>query len=259
MLRQWIETVEQAAQDTADAALLTWSTRLRDALADDEPILACLAALLAHGRLGTTARSWAHTYHGRRLCYSDRDEEALIEFDRALAHDARNARPGQGRAAQPRLRAAGKVALPREAVESLAVSGPEGLSGVPRGVEVRWQPTSSPPARGVPTCPASRCRAGDCAATGHRPLAPGPRTVTTRRGRALRSVVTRAAQCAVLRCAAWTAGSDVRYCCGFPSTGPCSGSIRWRVGPSVRECRWASSSCTQPTTSTSQCPEQPRN
>ncbi len=92
VLRQWVETVEQAAQDTADAPLLAWSTRLRDALADDEPVLACLAALLTHGPLGTAARSWAHTYRGHRLYRSERDEEALSEFDRALAHDARNAR-----------------------------------------------------------------------------------------------------------------------------------------------------------------------
>ncbi|MEV0695715.1 tetratricopeptide repeat protein, partial [Streptomyces sp. NPDC050388] len=91
VLRQWVETLEQAAQDTADTALLDWSIRLREALADDEPVLACLAALLAHGRLGTKARSWAHTYRGHRLYLADRDEEALIEFDRALAHDARNA------------------------------------------------------------------------------------------------------------------------------------------------------------------------
>ncbi|MFJ2766079.1 tetratricopeptide repeat protein [Streptomyces prasinus] len=91
VLRQWVETLEQAAQDTADAALLDWSTRLRDALVGDEPVLACLAGLLAHGPLGTAARSWAHTYRGRLLYHSERDEEALIEFDRALAHDVRNA------------------------------------------------------------------------------------------------------------------------------------------------------------------------
>ncbi|MEU2502886.1 tetratricopeptide repeat protein [Streptomyces pseudogriseolus] len=91
VLRQWVETLEQAAQDTADATLLAWSTRLREALADDEPVLACLAGLLAHGPLGAAARSWAHTYRGHRLYLSDRDEEALIELDRALAHDARNA------------------------------------------------------------------------------------------------------------------------------------------------------------------------
>ncbi|MET9503504.1 tetratricopeptide repeat protein, partial [Streptomyces sp. NPDC006622] len=91
VLRQWAETLEQAAQDTADAALLGWSIRLQDALADDEPILACLSGLLAHGQLGTVARSWAYTYRGQRLYLLDRDEEALVELDRAIAHDARNA------------------------------------------------------------------------------------------------------------------------------------------------------------------------
>ncbi len=91
VLRQWVETVEQAARDTADAALLAWSTRLGEALADDEPVLACLAALLAHGPLSMAARGWAHTYRGQRLYFCDREEEALVELDRALAYDARNA------------------------------------------------------------------------------------------------------------------------------------------------------------------------
>ncbi|MFC9163729.1 tetratricopeptide repeat protein, partial [Streptomyces fungicidicus] len=91
VLRQWVEALEQAAQDTADAVLLACSIRLRDALADDEPVLACLAGLLAHDQLSGAARSWAHTYRGRRLYLCDRDEEALIELDRALTRDARNA------------------------------------------------------------------------------------------------------------------------------------------------------------------------
>ncbi|MEU9575454.1 tetratricopeptide repeat protein, partial [Streptomyces massasporeus] len=91
VLRQWVETLEQAAYDTADAVLLDWFVRLRDGLADDEPVLACLGDLLVHGRLGMAARSWAYTYRGRRLYLSDRDEESLVELDRAIAHDARNA------------------------------------------------------------------------------------------------------------------------------------------------------------------------
>ncbi|MFJ2565727.1 tetratricopeptide repeat protein [Streptomyces sp. NPDC087568] len=92
VLRQWVETLEQAARDTADAPLFNWSIRLRGALVDDEPVLACLGGLLAHGQLGTAAGSWAHTYRGQHLYFSDRDEESLIEFNHAIAHDARNAR-----------------------------------------------------------------------------------------------------------------------------------------------------------------------
>ncbi|MFE7215120.1 tetratricopeptide repeat protein, partial [Streptomyces sp. NPDC057611] len=91
VLRQWVETLEQAAHDTADAPLLAWSIRLLDALVDNEPVLACLSGLLAHGQLSTAARSWAHTYRGQRLYLSDRDEESLIELDHAIAHDAHNA------------------------------------------------------------------------------------------------------------------------------------------------------------------------
>ncbi|MFE7385810.1 tetratricopeptide repeat protein [Streptomyces zhihengii] len=92
VLRQWIETLEQAAHDTADAGVLAWSVHLREALADDEPIFASLTVLLTHGYLSAGARSWAHTYRGKHLYYADRHEEALIELDRALTHNARNAR-----------------------------------------------------------------------------------------------------------------------------------------------------------------------
>ncbi|MGW8481243.1 tetratricopeptide repeat protein, partial [Streptomyces sp. NPDC055898] len=91
VLRQWAEALGQAAHDTADAALVGWSGRLREALADDEPALACLTALLTHGRLSTRARGQAHTHRGRRLYLADRDEEALAEFDQAIATAPRNA------------------------------------------------------------------------------------------------------------------------------------------------------------------------
>jgi tetratricopeptide (TPR) repeat protein len=92
ILRQWIDTLAQAARDTADPALLSWTDRLQNAVADDEPALASLAALLTHGRLSTAARGWAQTYRGRRLYLADRDEEALAELDRAIADDPHNAR-----------------------------------------------------------------------------------------------------------------------------------------------------------------------
>ncbi|MFE2094090.1 tetratricopeptide repeat protein, partial [Streptomyces sp. NPDC059460] len=92
VLRQWTETFEQAAHDSADAALLSWSGRLRDALADGEPALACLSALLTHGHLSAPARGWAHTHRGRRFYLADRDEEALTEFDQAIATDPGNTR-----------------------------------------------------------------------------------------------------------------------------------------------------------------------
>ncbi|UOB11335.1 tetratricopeptide repeat protein [Streptomyces sp. HP-A2021] len=91
VLRQWIEALEQAAQDTTDAALLTWSRRLRDALGGDEPVLTCLGVLLSHSQLSAEIRSWAHTYRGSRLYLCDREGEALTELDRAIAHNTRNA------------------------------------------------------------------------------------------------------------------------------------------------------------------------
>ncbi|MGW1412632.1 hypothetical protein ACWCPY_42760, partial [Streptomyces sp. NPDC002403] len=59
VLRQWTETFEQAALDTGNAALLSWSGRLGNALASDGPVLACLTVLLTCGDLSTAARGWA--------------------------------------------------------------------------------------------------------------------------------------------------------------------------------------------------------
>ncbi|MCX4970901.1 tetratricopeptide repeat protein [Streptomyces sp. NBC_00654] len=92
VLRQWIETLEQAAQDTTDTALLSWAERLRDALTGDEPGLVCLRALLSHSHLSAESRSWASTYRGIRLDFCDRENDALAEFDRAIEHNARNSR-----------------------------------------------------------------------------------------------------------------------------------------------------------------------
>ncbi|MEW2489334.1 tetratricopeptide repeat protein [Streptomyces sp. NPDC048411] len=93
VLRQWTETLEQAAYDTADADLLSWSGRLRDAIAGDGPALACLTALLSHGQLSTAAQGWAHAHRGGRLLLADRTEEALAELEQAIATDPHNARP----------------------------------------------------------------------------------------------------------------------------------------------------------------------
>ncbi|MFE7394845.1 tetratricopeptide repeat protein, partial [Streptomyces sp. NPDC057582] len=92
VLRQWAETLEQAAHDTADAGLLSWSGRLRDAIAGDDPALACLTSLLTHGQLSAPARGWGHVHRGRRFYLADRDEEALTEFDQAIAIAPHNAR-----------------------------------------------------------------------------------------------------------------------------------------------------------------------
>lgn len=43
---------------------------------------------------GTTAVPGPHTYRGQRLYLSERDEEALAEFDRPLTYDTRNALTG---------------------------------------------------------------------------------------------------------------------------------------------------------------------
>ncbi|MFC8698057.1 tetratricopeptide repeat protein [Streptomyces parvus] len=91
VLRQWIEAFDQAARDTTDPTLLSWAGRLQSALTSDDPVLACLGALLSHGGLSADSRSWASTYRGNHLYFRDREEEALAELDRAVAQNARNA------------------------------------------------------------------------------------------------------------------------------------------------------------------------
>ncbi|MFC8775959.1 tetratricopeptide repeat protein [[Kitasatospora] papulosa] len=103
VLRQWIETLEQAAQDTADTTLFAWTGRLRDTLTGDDPRLTCLEVLLSHSQLSSESRSWAHTHRGILLYRSDQDEEALTEFDRAIAHNARNALAWARRGEEHRL------------------------------------------------------------------------------------------------------------------------------------------------------------
>ncbi|MFI6372558.1 tetratricopeptide repeat protein [Streptomyces sp. NPDC050546] len=92
ILRQWIDGFAQAARDSADPALLTWAERLQSAAADAQPLLAALAALLAHGGLDISARAWVHAYRGRQLYLADRDDEATQALDLAVATDPRNAR-----------------------------------------------------------------------------------------------------------------------------------------------------------------------
>ncbi|MFD7405478.1 tetratricopeptide repeat protein [Streptomyces sp. NPDC059866] len=92
ILRQWTDTLGQAARDTAEPTLQSWADRLQNAVAEDEPALAALTALLAHGQLGSTARAWAHTYRGQCLCLADLDDESIAELGRAIAVDSSNAR-----------------------------------------------------------------------------------------------------------------------------------------------------------------------
>ncbi|MFF7792690.1 tetratricopeptide repeat protein [Streptomyces sp. NPDC007991] len=92
ILQQWTDGFAQAARDTADPALLTWADRLQNAMADSEPLLAALSVLLAHGGMDASARAWIHTYRGRRLYLTDRDDEATQALDLAIATDPRNAR-----------------------------------------------------------------------------------------------------------------------------------------------------------------------
>ncbi|WP_405660258.1 tetratricopeptide repeat protein [Streptomyces sp. RK9] len=87
VLRQWADAFRQAARDTADPDLLTWSDTLHAALSGQEPVPDFLTAVLAHKPLSARTRSLAHGYRGWILMVAERDEEALPDLDRALALD----------------------------------------------------------------------------------------------------------------------------------------------------------------------------
>ncbi|MFI6347878.1 tetratricopeptide repeat protein [Streptomyces sp. NPDC050560] len=90
VLRQWTDTVGEAARDTADPELDLWAERLGPAAGEGDPALACLTVLLTHGRLSPRARAWAHTYRGRHHSLVDEDERAIADLDAALALDPGN-------------------------------------------------------------------------------------------------------------------------------------------------------------------------
>ncbi|MFI5986405.1 tetratricopeptide repeat protein [Streptomyces sp. NPDC051555] len=92
-LWQYTDTLAQAARDTSDPALARWAERLQGAMAGDQPALDCLTGLLNHGHLPQSVRTLAHTLRGRQLYVDDREAEAVVELDRAIAADPRSGRP----------------------------------------------------------------------------------------------------------------------------------------------------------------------
>ncbi|CCK25497.1 hypothetical protein BN159_1118 [Streptomyces davaonensis JCM 4913] len=98
VLRQWTDSLGQAARDSADPALLAWAERLQLCFSADEPEIAHFTALLAHGALGTLPRACAHNYRGWYLYRAGRDEEGMADLERAvaLAPDDARARADRG-------------------------------------------------------------------------------------------------------------------------------------------------------------------
>ncbi|MET3983868.1 tetratricopeptide (TPR) repeat protein [Streptomyces sp. PvR034] len=92
-LWQYTDALAQAARDTSDPALARWAGRLQEAVAGDQPALDCLAGLLSHGHLPRPVRALAHTLRGRQLSLDDREAEAVVELDRAIAADPLSGRP----------------------------------------------------------------------------------------------------------------------------------------------------------------------
>ncbi|MEU1298220.1 tetratricopeptide repeat protein, partial [Streptomyces sp. NPDC005840] len=90
-LRQWTDTLAQAARDSGDTTLKEWPGILRQAVTDEDPV-ACWTSLLTHGWLSTTSRAMALTYRGYHHADRDRDSQAMNDLNQALALTPRNHR-----------------------------------------------------------------------------------------------------------------------------------------------------------------------
>ncbi|WP_314178075.1 tetratricopeptide repeat protein [Streptomyces winkii] len=103
-LRRWVHMLSRAADDTADPALLDWARRLLSSLKEEAGAgVAVLTLLLARGELDVGGRVFAHTLRGRDRRTADAYEQALADYDAALALDPDAARARYGRGETYRL------------------------------------------------------------------------------------------------------------------------------------------------------------
>ncbi|MGW4382545.1 tetratricopeptide repeat protein [Kitasatospora sp. NPDC004531] len=83
-LTAWADTLDLAARDTADPALLAWADRLRDAVTGPAPAEVLLSALAAPG-LPARLRALAMTWQGQQFVFREQDADALALLDQALS------------------------------------------------------------------------------------------------------------------------------------------------------------------------------
>ncbi|MGP9020261.1 tetratricopeptide repeat protein [Streptomyces sp. BR1] len=96
--RRWARTLAEAGED-ADAELLRrWGADCLAALDDEQAgAVRMLGLLLASGKLSPEGRASAHVARGRELRHAGAHQEALDEYDRAIALDPERARAHYGR------------------------------------------------------------------------------------------------------------------------------------------------------------------
>ncbi|MEE4546505.1 tetratricopeptide repeat protein, partial [Streptomyces sp. V4-01] len=94
ILRQWIDMLEQAAQDSFDASVRSWTDRLKQAVTDADSVsaLACWTVLLTYGQLTTTGRAFALAFCGDQHAEAGSDRQAMRDLEQALSLAPRNHR-----------------------------------------------------------------------------------------------------------------------------------------------------------------------
>ncbi|MBD0746398.1 tetratricopeptide repeat protein [Streptomyces sp. CBMA152] len=96
--RRWATTLAEAGEDADDEPLRRWGADCLAALADEQAgVAGMLGLLLARGRLTAEGRASAHVARGRELRHAGAHQEALDEYDRAIALDPERARAHYGR------------------------------------------------------------------------------------------------------------------------------------------------------------------
>ncbi|KAB8166287.1 tetratricopeptide repeat protein [Streptomyces sp. 3MP-14] len=87
MLRQWVQLLRQAAEDTADAGVAGWAERLTTASEAEHPVIETVTVLLTAPELDTAPRALALAARGAAYQDNYDHERALADFERALALD----------------------------------------------------------------------------------------------------------------------------------------------------------------------------
>ncbi|MFJ9505503.1 tetratricopeptide repeat protein, partial [Streptomyces anulatus] len=96
-LRRWVQTLTRASEDSADPTMIRWAKDLTSALDNSHPGVAAMSLILARGRLDIPGRHLAHTLRGRDYRNTKQYEQAITEYNTALALEPDGVRAVYGR------------------------------------------------------------------------------------------------------------------------------------------------------------------